>query len=186
MLKKLIIVVCIIAIIVIIVSAFNAPKKYITQPTQIINKGSGVVLPQTKPIENNPVACTMEAKLCSDGSYVSRTGPNCEFVLCPENKIQISTRTSINKTINNNGVLITPLEVTEDSRCPQDTNCMWSGTVKLRVKLESGTTNQEITMTLGAKAIYFMDKNITLVSVSPNATKDPILQKDYLFTFKVK
>jgi hypothetical protein len=30
-----------------------------------------------------PVACTLEAKLCSDGSYVGRTGPNCEFTLCP-------------------------------------------------------------------------------------------------------
>jgi uncharacterized protein (UPF0179 family) len=28
-------------------------------------------------------ACTMEAKLCPDGSYVSRTGPNCEFTSCP-------------------------------------------------------------------------------------------------------
>jgi len=31
-----------------------------------------------------PVACTMEAKLCPDGSYVSRTGPDCEFALCPD------------------------------------------------------------------------------------------------------
>jgi len=31
-----------------------------------------------------PVACTMEAKLCSDGSYVSRTGSDCEFALCPD------------------------------------------------------------------------------------------------------
>ena len=29
-----------------------------------------------------PVACTMDAKQCPDGSYVGRTGPNCEFV-CP-------------------------------------------------------------------------------------------------------
>jgi len=28
-------------------------------------------------------ACTMDAKLCSDGSYVGRTGPNCEFAKCP-------------------------------------------------------------------------------------------------------
>ena len=28
-------------------------------------------------------ACTMEAKACPDGSYVSRTGPNCEFTPCP-------------------------------------------------------------------------------------------------------
>lgn len=30
-----------------------------------------------------PVACTMEAKLCHDGSYVGRTGPRCEFSPCP-------------------------------------------------------------------------------------------------------
>ncbi len=29
------------------------------------------------------VACTQEAKLCPDGSYVGRTGPNCEFAQCP-------------------------------------------------------------------------------------------------------
>jgi len=28
------------------------------------------------------VACTMEAKLCPDGSAVGRTGPNCEFAEC--------------------------------------------------------------------------------------------------------
>jgi len=30
-----------------------------------------------------PIACTQEAKLCTDGSYVSRSGPNCEFTACP-------------------------------------------------------------------------------------------------------
>lgn len=30
-----------------------------------------------------PVACTLEAKLCPDGSAVGRTGPNCEFAPCP-------------------------------------------------------------------------------------------------------
>ncbi len=28
-------------------------------------------------------ACTMDAKVCSDGSSVGRTGPNCEFAPCP-------------------------------------------------------------------------------------------------------
>lgn len=31
-------------------------------------------------------ACTEEAKICSDGSLVKRSGPNCEFVTCPEAK----------------------------------------------------------------------------------------------------
>ncbi|MDO8593067.1 MAG: hypothetical protein Q7R92_04870 [bacterium] len=32
------------------------------------------------------IACTMEAKLCPDGSSVGRTGPNCQFAACPEVK----------------------------------------------------------------------------------------------------
>jgi hypothetical protein len=29
------------------------------------------------------MACTMDAKMCPDGSYVGRTGPACEFAACP-------------------------------------------------------------------------------------------------------
>lgn len=28
-------------------------------------------------------ACTLEAKICPDGSSVGRSGPNCEFAPCP-------------------------------------------------------------------------------------------------------
>lgn len=30
-----------------------------------------------------PVACTLEAKVCPDGSTVGRSGPSCEFAECP-------------------------------------------------------------------------------------------------------
>jgi hypothetical protein len=33
--------------------------------------------------DNNQKACTLEAKVCPDGSSVGRTGPNCEFAACP-------------------------------------------------------------------------------------------------------
>lgn len=36
--------------------------------------------------KNETVACTMEAKMCPDGSYVGRTGPKCEFETCPPPK----------------------------------------------------------------------------------------------------
>lgn len=49
---------------------------------------SQTVLPEqevqvTTTPELNQVACTMEAKLCPDGSSVGRSGPNCEFAECP-------------------------------------------------------------------------------------------------------
>ncbi len=33
--------------------------------------------------QEDMIACTMDAKMCPDGSYVSRQGPNCEFAPCP-------------------------------------------------------------------------------------------------------
>lgn len=38
--------------------------------------------PATPP-EGGDVVCTMEAKICPDGSAVGRSGPNCEFAPCP-------------------------------------------------------------------------------------------------------
>ena len=35
---------------------------------------------------NTGTACTMEAKICPDGSGVGRSGPNCEFAPCPDIK----------------------------------------------------------------------------------------------------
>lgn len=34
-------------------------------------------------------ACTMEAKICPDGTSVGRTGPTCEFAPCPSPNIEI-------------------------------------------------------------------------------------------------
>jgi hypothetical protein len=46
---------------------------------------SGLVLTFTfnKSKDVPPLACTMEAMICPDGSAVGRTGPNCEFAACP-------------------------------------------------------------------------------------------------------
>jgi len=34
-------------------------------------------------VTSQTVVCTQEAKQCPDGSYVGRSGPNCEFASCP-------------------------------------------------------------------------------------------------------
>jgi len=38
-----------------------------------------------------PKGCTMEAKLCPDGSAVGRTGPDCEFAPCPSGEVYCSS-----------------------------------------------------------------------------------------------
>ncbi len=44
--------------------------------------------------EIGKVACTMEAKMCPDGSAVGRTEPNCEFAPCPTQNPTVTDPTS--------------------------------------------------------------------------------------------
>jgi hypothetical protein len=86
----------------------------------LIALGGYVYLQGNLPIENTKpvelVACTEEAKQCPDGSFVGRTGPNCEFV-CPEvaTSTGTSTATSTDPIINsispNSGPIGTVIEL---------------------------------------------------------------------------
>jgi putative hemolysin len=62
------------------------------------------------PKKNNPVACTMEAKLCPDGSFVSRVAPDCDFTPCPE-FVGIGSQIIIN-SLKPNDVVVSPLSIT--------------------------------------------------------------------------
>ncbi len=52
--------------------SMTATSSYATSSKSVTSTSSGSM-----------VACTMEAKQCPDGSYVGRSGPNCEFTPCP-------------------------------------------------------------------------------------------------------
>ena len=43
------------------------------------------LVPSSSPVpeDQDGVMCTMDVKLCPDGSAVGRSGPNCEFTPCP-------------------------------------------------------------------------------------------------------
>ncbi len=36
------------------------------------------------PSRTDEIMCTMDARMCPDGSYVGRQGPDCQFQLCPD------------------------------------------------------------------------------------------------------
>ncbi|MDD5163723.1 MAG: hypothetical protein PHD95_05970 [Candidatus ainarchaeum sp.] len=56
---------------------------------------------------NPPQACTMEAKLCPDGSSVGRVLPNCEFAPCPETGQNQNIKLATDKTAYNIGETVT-------------------------------------------------------------------------------
>ena len=66
-------------------------KKYLIILVLIILVLAGAVyyyLNFQKPADqSDQVACTMDAKICPDGSAVGRQGPKCEFAECPVAKV---------------------------------------------------------------------------------------------------
>ena len=71
--------------------------------------GAGCATKDTDSRVNTPpegVICTQDVKECPDGSYVSRTGPNCEFAACPTSSEPSNPQTHADwKTITIGGVV---------------------------------------------------------------------------------
>lgn len=83
-------------------------------------------------------------------------------------------------------VRITPLRVIEDSRCPQDVQCIQAGTVSVEVQVEGGLGTSTATMLVNTP-ITTEAETVTLVEVTPlpeagTATED----SSYRFTFRVE
>ena len=62
-------------------------------------KTSSQLLPieKMKPTISQSQKCPMDAKICPDGSSVSRSGPDCEFVACPSIK-SATTESALNQS----------------------------------------------------------------------------------------
>ncbi len=103
----------------------------------------------------------------------------------PSNPIATSTL-STTKSVTINGVTITPLEVTEDSRCPQGVQCIWAGTLKLKANLSKPSGNFDTILELG-KSVSTGTEDVVLISVSPTPKAgEKMAFKDYQFEFTVK
>lgn len=59
--------------------------------------GAGYFYNQKK--NGSVIMCTLEAKLCPDGSYVGRSGPKCEFAPCPVAPTHIDWKTYSNEGV---------------------------------------------------------------------------------------
>ena len=78
---------------------------------------------KNKVLAPTPVACTQEAKQCPDGSYVSRSGPQCEFAECPK-AVPVPSTTSTGTV---SGVVSLSPACGGPVRMPPDPNCLFKG-----------------------------------------------------------
>ena len=98
---------------------------------------------------------------------------------------KISAR--IGETVSALGIIVTPVEIIEDSRCPSDVNCFQAGTVKLKTNLATlGYTEAERIFTLNIPITTNL-AIVTLVAVEPEAnSKVKIKDADYIFHFEIQ
>ncbi len=74
-------------------------------------------------------------------------------------------------------ISIKPIEVVEDSRCPQDVQCIWAGTLRVRTEIVSGLGKSEMVIELG--------QSITTEAEEVSLTEATLGPEDYKFTFAV-
>ena len=91
-----------------------------------------------------------------------------------------TTTAKINQKIIVSGVMITPIKVIQDNRCPQGVECIMAGTVKLEAQNNSAPTSLTLEV-----PILINGKKITLIKVLPIKTLAAISPTDYIFEFSV-
>jgi hypothetical protein len=102
--------------------------------------------------------------------------------------IKTGSSARIGETVILDGVKITPLDVTEDSRCPEGVTCIWAGTVKIKTRIERNglVEEKELTLLVAEKPLKAGNVNVLLKAVKPTkAVSVPITPDDYIFTFSL-
>ncbi|HEY4488937.1 MAG TPA: hypothetical protein VJA87_00410 [Candidatus Paceibacterota bacterium] len=85
-----------------------------------------------------------------------------------------------------NGLSIRVASILEDSRCPEDVQCIQAGTVRLSVRIRSAMGVSTNEFTLGT-SVTTEAEEITLSSVAPGKLAgQSVKDDDYRFTFEVK
>lgn len=120
-------------------------KRYVALIGAIVLIAVGVLLIVNERVAKAPTdgrACTQEAKLCSDGSAVGRTGPNCEFALCPAEVAAKDCKPSgCSGQVCSDQEIMTTCEFRQEYACYQTARCERQAT---------GTCGWTMTKELGA------------------------------------
>ncbi len=82
-------------------------------------------------------------------------------------------------------ISIKPISIEEDSRCPSDVQCIWAGTVRVKIQTVSGMKTSTSIVTLD-QFFTTEGESVSLTSITPNnLSQTQINVSDYLLTFNV-
>jgi hypothetical protein len=142
------------------------------------------------PGNNLPVACTMEAKLCPDGSSVGRQGPKCEFAKCPDvsgaPRVADEITLGVGQKSQIGDLSLNLQEIVQDSRCPSDVTCIWAGLVETNVKISVFSKEEVLNISSGQSPYRFEGYDVSIVSVAPpKQVETQVDPAEYRVTFRI-
>ena len=84
----------------------------------------------------------------------------------PEPSAPTLSWANLGETVYVDGPKVTPLAVLEDSRCPQNAQCVWAGRLRISTRIHLGNGDQTRELTLG-EAVSVADGSLELVAARP-------------------
>lgn len=92
----------------------------------------------------------------------------------------------LGQKVGNSDIVITPIEIVEDSRCPANVNCIQAGTVRVTVDVTAKNIYSQHILTLD-KPLAIGDQVLVLTRVLPNSIAGvKIPDADYNLTFELR
>ena len=89
----------------------------------------------------------------------------------------------LGQTANVDSLLVTPIAIVEDSRCPADVQCIWAGRLVVKTEVRGGSWTKTLDLTLGVGS-HIADGEITLENAAPEKnSKTPVKPSEYRFTY---
>lgn len=79
---------------------------------------------KSQPDMPESAVCPMDAKLCSDGSYVGRIPPDCDFAACPkEDLVNVCKKTGCSLQLCSDKDIVTTCEYLTEYACYRTARC---------------------------------------------------------------
>ncbi len=133
--------------------------------------GIGVSAYKNRPVSDTGILVppTETATTTPSGTVAEPPASGNSFSLKVGQKAQIGT------------IALTLHAVTEDSRCPANVNCIWTGRVSAEFDAVSGKTAERITLKTDS-ATAFAGYDFKIEAVKPQKTKTQNIPSDYTLT----
>ncbi len=123
--------------------------------------------------------------------YSEKNGtPRCKGAKCPTERAESIPYGQVTLALEEfarfDAIIVRPIRVASDSRCPSDLTCVWEGTVTTEIELTpAGATTTLKTLELG-KTINISNHSVTLKAVTPYpASNLEIKPNQYRLQFEV-